>query len=229
MRLELRRDGDATVFAFLVYGDQPPGPAGGWHAGIDALEMYTTGKQFDLGAPLDEKGRPPAGSYLQQLMSFYVGYLADHASWATHMRSRAGPREPGEAAKVTAAPEDGVPGNGEQTASASDEDLDTPVGKALVALTDALSSEDIEAVLSVFSDTYSDAGGITKASLRPYFEGLFEQGIFRGAKIRIERVTAQGDTATSTIVYNTMAGSARYEYELARVGDSWLILRRRPI
>ena len=38
MRFELKPEGDATVFSFLVLGEQPSGPAGGWHGGIDALE-----------------------------------------------------------------------------------------------------------------------------------------------------------------------------------------------
>ncbi len=76
------------MFSFLVLGEQPSGPAGGWHGMIDALEMYTTGKKFELGAPLDAQGRPPAGSYLDDLMKFYVGYMSDHSRWLELMKAK---------------------------------------------------------------------------------------------------------------------------------------------
>lgn len=83
LRLEVRRDGSGTVFAFLdtwaevVESDgegesahQPGGPgmpwvgvAGGWHHMVDTLEAVPTGENVRHG--------------YQELCDFYVDYLAD--------------------------------------------------------------------------------------------------------------------------------------------------------
>ena len=44
---------------------------------IDALEMYLTGKEFEVGAARDALGRPPPGSYEDDLIKFYAERLAN--------------------------------------------------------------------------------------------------------------------------------------------------------
>ena len=81
-RFQLSSDGDGTVFAFRELMTSPPNPAlyaapaGGYHAMIDALEMHLTGKKFELGAKRDAMGRPPEGSYEDDLVKFYKEHLA---------------------------------------------------------------------------------------------------------------------------------------------------------
>ena len=86
MRFELRADGDGTMFSFfdiMKEKDVRPapafysGPAGGYHAMIDALEMHLTGKKFEVGAARDARGRPPPGSYEDDLIKFYQEYLKE--------------------------------------------------------------------------------------------------------------------------------------------------------
>ncbi len=211
MRIEVRADGDGTVFTFLVQGNQPAGPAAGWHGMIDKLEMYTTGKEFDFSQPPDESGGYAPGSYLDQLMQFYIGYMEDNARWVAYMKSN-----PGDAYQ-------------EPQAAASEVDLETPVGKVLTSFIDAISTQDVDAVLPFFSDDYTDSGGTTKASIRQYFEGLFAQGVLRGAAISIKSVDVRKDSATSTIAYQTGIGTAEYEYNLNHDGVTWRIVSRRPL
>ena len=89
MRLEVKADGDGTVFAFLdtwadgiesggqggALAQQPGGPgtpwpgvAGGWHHMVDTLEAVATGGSV-------------RHSY-EELCDFYVGYLADLYRWS---------------------------------------------------------------------------------------------------------------------------------------------------
>ena len=83
-RFEVKADGEGTLFSFTdIMKDENPrpdpqfyaGPAGGWHAMIDALGMHLTGKEFEVGATRDALGHPPAGSYEDDLIKFYVDYL----------------------------------------------------------------------------------------------------------------------------------------------------------
>ncbi len=97
MRFELKADGDGTVFSFLDImkeeNSRPDpgsyaGPAGGWHSMIDALEMHLTGKKFELGAARDAAGRPRPGSYEDELIKFYAGYLSDYFIWLELMKAK---------------------------------------------------------------------------------------------------------------------------------------------
>lgn len=97
MRFELKADGGGTVFSFLdIMKEQDTrpdpefyaGPAGGWHAMIDALEMDLTGKKFEVGADRDALGRPPSGSYEDDLIKFYRSYPADYFRWLDLMRAK---------------------------------------------------------------------------------------------------------------------------------------------
>ena len=96
MRFELKADENGTVFSFIdnfkedaippAAGDpigvvQPggpgtpwSGPAGGWHAIIDGLETYLTGRTF-------------SHSY-EDLQRFYAEYLADHFRWLELMPAK---------------------------------------------------------------------------------------------------------------------------------------------
>ena len=87
MRLELKKDGEKTVFSFLdtwavginsvgegEVAAQPGGPgtpwpgvAAGWHDMIDSLESVVTGDSARHG--------------MAQLSAFYVGYLNDLYRW----------------------------------------------------------------------------------------------------------------------------------------------------
>ena len=97
MRFELKADGAGTVFSFIDFWEgnaTPPaqidpagatqpggpgtpwaGPAGGWHAMIDALETHLTDKQFQH-------------SYEDDLIPFYADYLTDHFRWLELMRTQ---------------------------------------------------------------------------------------------------------------------------------------------
>ena len=88
MRIEIRPDGDGTVFAFLgtwakgiesgdqgALGRQPGGPgtpwagvAGGWHHMVDTLEAVAAAQ--------------PVRHTYEELCDFYVGYLADLYRWS---------------------------------------------------------------------------------------------------------------------------------------------------
>ena len=88
MRLEVKSDGDGTVFAFLdtwaegiesggqgELARQPGGPgtpwpgvAGGWHHMVDTLQAVATGVNV--------------GHSYEELCDFYVGYLGDLYRWS---------------------------------------------------------------------------------------------------------------------------------------------------
>ncbi len=84
-RFELEADGAGALFSFRELMKEPAqvdtafyaGPAAGYHAMIDALEMHLTGKKFDVGAERDARGRPPPGSYEDDLIKFYRVYLVE--------------------------------------------------------------------------------------------------------------------------------------------------------
>ena len=93
MRIEVSGGSTESVFTFMVFGEQPAGPAGGWHGGIDALEMYLTDAEFELSAPLDASGDPPPDSYLRRLIDFYATYLPERYAWQELVTDRAGKSE----------------------------------------------------------------------------------------------------------------------------------------
>ena len=94
MRLEVRVDGEGTVFSFLdtwaegieAVGEgalvrQPGGPctpwagvAGGWHHMVDTLEAVANAKDVRHG--------------YEELCDFYVGYLSDLYRWHDAVQRR---------------------------------------------------------------------------------------------------------------------------------------------
>ncbi len=101
---------------------------------------------------------------------------------------------------------------------------------ALMVYQDAWEAQDMDKIMSVFSDDYSNPSGMDKAAVRTFLEGLSAQGVLQTVKVNLEECefTANGDSVTATpVIFDspTATGKTTYRYTLKKeIDGSWRIV-----
>ncbi len=114
---------------------------------------------------------------------------------------------------------------------------ETLVGKeierALKGLAAAIEAEDVEAILTSYSEDYGDAQGSDKSSRREYYNGFITNGVFKNVKIDMDalEVAQEGQVVTAgPVTYVTGAGTASFEYKFKHEADGvWRIIGGGPV
>ena len=88
-------------------------------------------------------------------------------------------------------------------------------------------ANDVERILAVFSEDFSNAQGANKAVLRGFFEAAISQGVFGSLEMSMEdcEIVVDRDSATaSPVIFTTYLGSASYSYKMKREANGvWRI------
>jgi len=103
---------------------------------------------------------------------------------------------------------------------------------ALMVYQAAWEAQDMDKIMSVFSDDYSNSSGMDKAAARTFLEGLAAQGVLQTVKVNLEEceITANGDSVTATpVIYDSRTGKTTgkttYRYTLKKEIDGlWRIV-----
>lgn len=95
----------------------------------------------------------------------------------------------------------------------------------------ACEAGDVEAMLAAFSDSWSNAQGMDKRSLRSYFEGLSNQGLLQDTTVEIGEVVIDGGNATVTpLSYDGPTGKLSFTSTLKKEADGmWRFVGGEPI
>lgn len=105
------------------------------------------------------------------------------------------------------------------------------VSAALADFKAAWKAQDVEKVMSLFSDDYSNSQGLDKSALRGFFEGLDAQGVFQSVTMSTEEceIVVDGDSATAgPVIYDPPTTS--YSYKFKKEADAvWRIVNSEVI
>ncbi len=117
----------------------------------------------------------------------------------------------------------GLPGCTTGPEAVSDEE-------AIAAVTDewtaAMIAHDVDRIMAVYSESFSDADGNTKASFREFIADTIKQGMLNNLVVarEIAVLTIDGDTATyDGIGLNSDIGSLTLKLTFGREADDWKI------
>jgi hypothetical protein len=111
------------------------------------------------------------------------------------------------------------------TGGPSDETLLTEL---LNSVRDSLMAQDIDGLVALYSENYSDSQGANKAAVREGLAGIKASGFLEGLEISLENVELvvnDDGTATATQVQFVGSGSAPTQtYTFVKEEGSWLVL-----
>jgi len=105
----------------------------------------------------------------------------------------------------------------------SDEEL---IQKQLVTWKTAMEAKDVEKVMTVYSESFSNDQMATKAKLKEFFLNAIDMGYLEGAQANIEQAkkTIEGTTAkVYPIDFSSDAGQVTIELTLTKEKTGWLI------
>jgi ketosteroid isomerase-like protein len=91
----------------------------------------------------------------------------------------------------------------------------------------ALLAQDLDTLMTSYSDNFSSNQGGTKEELRRFLQGAIDAGYLDGADVSLENtvVTVEGDRAVAAPVgLTSAAGGMALRLELVREGGQWLIV-----
>ena len=108
----------------------------------------------------------------------------------------------------------------------------TPREEVVAAITDfqaSLKVQDIEKIMGLYSDDFSDSRGATKALVRSMFEGMASQGTLQDITIEgleNSEITVDDNIATVTpLIVGTPQGKLSYNCALKKEADGvWRII-----
>jgi ketosteroid isomerase-like protein len=110
----------------------------------------------------------------------------------------------------------------------------TPTEEVAGVLADyqtAWKAQDVEKVMSLVSDNYSNSQGLDKPALRGFFEGLAAQGVLQSVTMSTEecKIVVDGDIATAgPVIYDPPTIS--YSYKFKKEADGvWRIVNAEAI
>lgn len=108
----------------------------------------------------------------------------------------------------------------------SDEEL---VAKVLADWTAAAQAKDLDKIMAVYSEAYSDGENTSKAAAREFMQGAIEQNYLEGLQVDLEqaKTTLENGTATITPVdLSSNAGFMSVTFELKKEADgAWRITK----
>ncbi len=100
-------------------------------------------------------------------------------------------------------------------------------------LREAELANDVERILAVFSDDFSNAEGANKAVLRGYFAAVISAGAFNDMKVDMaecEIVVTEDSATASPVAITTFAGTVSYSYKFKNEADGvWRIVNSEVI
>jgi ketosteroid isomerase-like protein len=92
---------------------------------------------------------------------------------------------------------------------------------------------DVDGMLAVISDDFSNSQGASKPMLRAFLEALNAQGVFKSLTVdtRECEVTVDGTNATlKPVAYTSSMGPASYAYQMKKEADgAWRITNSEQI
>ena len=100
------------------------------------------------------------------------------------------------------------------------------VAKVLVTWKTAMEAKDVEKVMTVYSESFSNDQMATKAKLKEFFLNAIDMGYLEGAQTNIEQAkkTIEGTTAkVYPIDFSSDAGQVTIELTLTKEKAGWLI------
>jgi hypothetical protein len=112
----------------------------------------------------------------------------------------------------------------------------TPADEILVTLAEYHTAEkagDVEQMLVVISDDFSNSQGATKPMLRGFLNALAAQGVLQTVSVDLAKceITVDGDSAIlEPIVYTSSMGLASYSYKMRKEADGvWRLINSEQI
>jgi len=101
------------------------------------------------------------------------------------------------------------------------------IKNALVQLQSAYVSQDIDAIMDVYSEDYSGPQGEGKALVREFFNDIKDQGYLADTMVVLDDVVIEvdGHTATvSPVIYRGSWGQVDYKNTFKNEGSTWRII-----
>ena len=102
----------------------------------------------------------------------------------------------------------------------------TPREEIVAAITDlqaSIMAQDMDKILGIYSDDFSDSQGVTKAMVRSTFEGMASQGTLQNITIEgLEKseITVDDNSATITpLIVGTPQGKISYNCTMKKEAD----------
>ena len=88
----------------------------------------------------------------------------------------------------------------------------------------AYKKQDIDGIMSVYSEEYVGSQGEEKSQVREFIEGMVDQGAMNSLEMNIDeaKIKVKGDTATvAPISYSGDWGEIKVQYTFKKEGSSW--------
>ena len=101
------------------------------------------------------------------------------------------------------------------------------VKNALVKLQNGYVKDDVESIMSVYSEDYSGSNGEAKEQVAQFINGMKEQGYLAGTKVVLDDVVikVQGNTVTAAPVrYSGDWGEVDYDTTFKKEGSTWKMI-----
>ena len=97
------------------------------------------------------------------------------------------------------------------------------VAAAIADLQAAIKAQDVEKIMGIYSDDFTNSQGANKAAVRGMFENLQSQGMLQNiaiAGLDKSEITVEGDSATVTpVIINFSSGEISYGCTLKKEAD----------
>lgn len=101
------------------------------------------------------------------------------------------------------------------------------IENVLLKLQKAYVKEDVEGIMSFYSEDFSGANGQGKSGVQEYISGMKDQGYLTGTEVVLDDVVIEvaGNTATvAPVTYSGDWGQVNYDHTFKKEGLTWKII-----